>query len=162
MGARQLVRLGTTGALRAEIHLGDLIIATAATPTDGATITFMGGKPYAPAADFGLTHALVHAAERLGVPFRVGPIATLDIFSHYHPDPNFVRPWREAGALAVEMEASALFYLAASRGVQAACLGVVVDVDSGETNQEHTYLHPDELEAAVERMIDVALSADFG
>ncbi|HLE58161.1 MAG TPA: purine-nucleoside phosphorylase [Candidatus Limnocylindria bacterium] len=162
MGARQLVRLGTTGALRAEIHLGDLIIATASTPTDGATISLMGGKPYAPAADFGLTHALVHAAERLGVPFRVGPITTIDIFSHYHPDPNFVRPWREAGALAVEMEASALFYLAAARGVQAACLGVVVDVDSGETNQEHTYLSPDELEAAVERMIDVALSADFG
>jgi purine-nucleoside phosphorylase len=162
LGARQLVRVGTTGALQADIELGELIIATASTPTDGTTATFMGGRPYAPAADFALTHALVHAAERLGVPFRVGPIATIDVFSHYHPDPNFVRPWREAGALAVEMEASALFYLAASRGVQAACLGVVVDVDTGEANQEHTYLSPAELESAVERMIDVALSADFG
>jgi DeoD family purine-nucleoside phosphorylase len=162
LGARQLVRVGTTGALQADVRLGDLIIATASTPTDGTTATFMGGKPYAPAADFALTHALVHAAEKLGVPFRVGPIATIDVFSHYHPDPNFVRPWREAGALAVEMEASALFYLAASRGVQAACLGVVVDVDTGEANQEHTYLSPAELETAVERMIDVALSADFG
>jgi len=162
LGARQLVRVGTTGALQTEIRLGDLIIATASTPTDGTTATFMGGKPYAPAADFALTHALVHAAEKLGVPFRVGPIATIDVFSHYHPDPNFVRPWREAGALAVEMEASALFYLAASRGVQAACLGVVVDVDTGEANQEHTYLSPAELESAVERMINVALSADFG
>jgi purine-nucleoside phosphorylase len=162
LGARQLVRVGTTGALQADIQLGELIIATASTPTDGTTATFMGGRPYAPAADFALTHALVHAAERLGVPFRVGPIATIDVFSHYHPDPNFVRPWREAGALAVEMEASALFYLAASRGVQAACLGVVVDVDTGEANQEHTYLSPAELETAVERMIDVALSADFG
>jgi purine-nucleoside phosphorylase len=162
LGARQLVRVGTTGALQADIQLGELIIATASTPTDGTTATFMGGRPYAPAADFALTHALVHAAERLGVPFRVGPIATIDVFSHYHPDPNFVRPWREAGALAVEMEASALFYLAASRGVQAACLGVVVDVDTGEANQEHTYLSPAELESAVERMIDVALSADFG
>jgi DeoD family purine-nucleoside phosphorylase len=162
LGARQLVRVGTTGALQAEIRLGELIIATASTPADGTTATFMGGKPYAPAADFALTHALVHAAEKLGVAFRVGPIATIDVFSHYHPDPNFVRPWREAGALAVEMEASALFYLAASRGVQAACLGVVVDVDTGEANQEHTYLSPAELESAVERMIDVALSADFG
>jgi DeoD family purine-nucleoside phosphorylase len=162
LGARQLVRVGTTGALQAELHLGDLIIATSSTPTDGTTATFMGGKPYAPAADFALTHALVHAAERLGVPFRVGPIATIDVFSHYHPDPNFVRPWRDAGALAVEMEASALFYLAASRGVQAACLGVVVDIDTGEANQEHTYLSPAELESAVGRMIDVVLSADFG
>jgi DeoD family purine-nucleoside phosphorylase len=162
LGARQLVRVGTTGALRAEVGLGELVIATASSPTDGTTQTFMSGKPVAPAADFRLTHALVHAAEQLGVPFHVGPIATIDVFSHYHPDPHFVRPWREAGALAVEMEASALFYLAAARGVQAACVGVVVDVDTGEENQEHTYLSPEELAAAVDRMIDVVLAADFG
>lgn len=162
LGAKQLVRIGTTGALRPEIHLGDLVIATASTPTDGATQTFMGGKPYAPAADFALVHALVHSAERLGVPYRVGPIATLDIFSHYHPDPQFVKPWRDAGALAVEMEASVLFYLASTRGVQAACLGVVVDIDTGEANQEHTYLSADELNTAVERMVDVALAAEIG
>jgi purine-nucleoside phosphorylase len=162
LGARQLVRIGTCGALQADIPLGELIVATASTPTDGTTATLMGGRPYAAAADFALTHALVHAAEKLGVPFRVGPIATIDVFSHYHPDPNFVRPWREAGALAVEMEASALFYLAASHRVQAACLGVVVDVDTGEADQAHTYLSPAELSAAVGRMIDVALSADLG
>lgn len=161
LGARQFIRLGTTGALRDDIALGDLIIATAATPVDGTVATFMAAKPYAPAADFALTHALVHAAERLGVPFRVGPIASIDVFSHYHPDPNFVRPWREAGVLSVEMEASVLFYLAAARGVQAACLGVVVDVDTGEASQEHTYLSSEELNAAVERMIDVALAAEI-
>lgn len=162
LGARQLVRVGTTGALRGDLQLGEIVIATASSPTDGTTQTFMGGKPYAPAADFALTHALVHAAERLGAPFHVGPIATIDVFSHYHPDPNFVQPWRDAGALAVEMEASALFYLAAARAVQAACLGVVVDIDTGEANQEHTYLTAEQLNAAVERMIDVVLSADFG
>ena len=35
-----------------------------------------------------------------------------------------------------------------------------MDIDSGEENQEHTYLSPDELNAAVERMIDVALAAE--
>jgi purine-nucleoside phosphorylase len=162
LGARKLVRVGTTGALRAELGLGELVIATASSPTDGTTQTFMGGKPYAAAADFALVHALVHSAERLGVPFHVGPIATIDVFSHYHPDPQYVRPWRDGGALAVEMEASALFYLAAARHVQAACVGVVVDVDTGEENQEHTYLSPEELRAAVERMIDVVLGADLG
>jgi len=162
LGARQLIRVGTTGALRSEIELGSIVIATASSPTDGTTQTYMGGQPYAPAADFALTRALVESAERLGVAFRVGPIATLDVFSHYHPDPNFVAPWRSAGALAVEMEASALFYLAAARGAQAACMGVVVDIDSGEANQEHTYLSSDQLNAAVEQMIDVALGADVG
>ncbi len=161
LGARKLVRVGTTGALRTDVHLGDLIIATASSATDGTTQAFMRGQPYAPAADFALTHALVHAAERLGVPFHVGPIATLDVFSHYHPDPNFVRPWRDAGAIAVEMEASVLFYLAASHGAQAACLGIAVDIDSGDADEEHTYLTPEQLDAAVQRMIDVALAADL-
>lgn len=162
LGAKQFVRLGTSGALRDDISLGDLVIATASSPTDGTTQTFLGGHPYAPAADFRLTRALVASAERLGVRHHVGPIATIDVFSHYHPDPQFVHPWRAAGVLAVEMEASALFYLAAARGAQAACLGVAVDVDTGEENQEHTYLSPGELAAAVDRMIDVVLAADFG
>jgi DeoD family purine-nucleoside phosphorylase len=161
LGARQLVRVGTTGALRDDIALGDLVIATSASPIDGTVSTFMGGHPYAPAADFALTHALVHAAEQLGVPHHVGPIATIDAFSHYHPDPRFVAPWRDAGVLAVEMEASVLFYLAAARGVQAACLGVAVDIDTGEESQEHTYLSTEELNAAVERMLDVALAAEI-
>ena len=159
LGAQQLVRVGTTGALRADIGLGELIIATASSPVEGTTSTLTAGRPIAPAADFALVHALVHAAEELKVPFHVGPIATIEVFSHYHPDPNFVRPWREAGALAVEMEASVLFHLAASRGARAACLGVVVDIDSGEAAQENTYLTPHELDAAVGRMIDVALAA---
>lgn len=161
LGARQFIRLGTTGALHANVALGDLIIATSATPIDGTVATFMGGKPYAPVADFALTHALVHAAERLGVPHHVGPIASVDVFTHYHPDPHFVAPWRDAGVLSVEMEASVLFYLATSRGAQAACLGVTVDIDSGVENQEHTYLSAEELAAAVERMIDVALAAEI-
>jgi DeoD family purine-nucleoside phosphorylase len=162
LGGRQLVRLGTTGALQGHIKLGDVIIATSATPVDGTVSTLMGGHPYAPASDFALTRAMVEAAERLGVPHHVGPIASIDVFSHYHPNPHFVAPWRDVGVLSVEMEASVLFYLAAVRRVQAACLGVAVDVDTGEENQEHTYLTTDELNAAVDRMIDVALAAEVG
>ena len=47
LGARQLIRVGTTGALRADIGLGELIIATASTPVEGATPAFMAGKPIA-------------------------------------------------------------------------------------------------------------------
>ena len=40
-------------------------------------------------------------------------------------------------------------------------MGVAVDIDSGEEYQEHTYLSAEELSAAVERMIDVALAAEI-
>jgi purine-nucleoside phosphorylase len=57
------------------------------------------------------------------------------------------------------MEASALFYLAARAGVQAACLLTVSDVLSEHVSSEETYLSPDELGMAVDRMIEVALRA---
>jgi purine-nucleoside phosphorylase len=55
------------------------------------------------------------------------------------------------------MEASALFYLAARGGVQAACLLVVSDVLSEEVTSEESYVGPEELANAVERMTEVAL-----
>ena len=57
------------------------------------------------------------------------------------------------------MEASALFYLAARSGVQAACMLTVSDVMSEEVTSEESYLSPDELAAAVDKMIEVTLTA---
>jgi purine-nucleoside phosphorylase len=57
------------------------------------------------------------------------------------------------------MEASVLFYLAARAGVQAACLLTVSDVLNEEEGTEETYMSLEDLDAAVERMIEVALTA---
>jgi purine-nucleoside phosphorylase len=57
------------------------------------------------------------------------------------------------------MEASALFYLAARAGVQAACMLTVSDVMSEEVTSEESYLSPQDLAAAVDKMIEVTLTA---
>jgi DeoD family purine-nucleoside phosphorylase len=155
LGAKRLLRVGTCGGIAPGLKTGDLVIASSAAPTDGATHTYLHGEAYAPTADFALTHALFHAAEEVGIPARVGPVASVDVF--YNPDTDYAPRWRDRGVLAFEMEASALFYLAARAGVQAACLLVVGDVLSEEVTSEESYLSPDELAAAVERMIEVAL-----
>jgi purine-nucleoside phosphorylase len=64
--------------------------------------------------------------------------------------------------LAFEMEASALFYLAARSRVQAACVLIVSDVLSETDTSEETYVSPEQLAAAVDRMTDLVLAADFG
>ncbi len=155
LGARQLIRVGTCGGIAPDLKTGDLVIASSAAPTDGATQTYLHGEAYAPAPDFALTHALYHAAQAAGIPVRVGQVASVDVF--YNPDEDYARRWRERGVLALEMEASALFYLAARSGVQAACLLTVSDVLSEEVTSEESYLSPEELSQAVERMISVAL-----
>jgi DeoD family purine-nucleoside phosphorylase len=155
LGVRRLIRVGTCGGIAPGLKTGELVVATAACPVDGATRTYLHGEAYAPAADFGLTHALVHAAEEAGIPARPGLVASVDVF--YNTDSDYASRWRERGVLAFEMEASVLFYLAARAGRQSACLLVVSDVLSEEVTSEESYVSADELAAAVDRMTEVAL-----
>jgi purine-nucleoside phosphorylase len=157
LGAQRLIRVGTCGGIGKGLKTGDLVVATAACPTDGSTRTYLHGDAYAPAADFKLTRALVDAATASGIEPWTGLIASVDVF--YNPDPDYAKRWRERGVLALEMEASALFLLAARGGVQAACALTVSDVLSEEVSTEETYLPLDELDRAIDRMIDVALDA---
>ena len=157
LGARRLIRVGTCGGIAKALRTGELVIATAACPVDGATATYLLGEPYAPAADFALTRALVDAAEAADLTTTTGLIASVDVF--YNPDPDYARRWRDRGVLALEMEASALFYLAAREGVQAACVLTVSDVIGDDTTAEESYLPLEELDLAIDRMIDVALEA---
>jgi DeoD family purine-nucleoside phosphorylase len=160
LGARRLIRVGTCGGIAMGLQTGDLVIATAACPVDGATRTYLHGEPYAPAADFDLTRALVDAAAAAGVEAQTGLVASVDVF--YNTDDDYASRWRERGVLAFEMEASALFFLAARSGAQAACALTVSDVLSEETTTEESYLPLEELDRAIDRMIDVALVAGTG
>ncbi len=162
LGATRLVRVGTTGGIGRGVRAADLVIATAAAPVDGSTATYLHGEPYAPAADFELTRALVDAARAKGVEPHIGQVATVDVF--YNPDEDYVTKWRARNILGFEMEAAALFYLAsraagAGEDVRAACILTVSDTLSEEESSEDTYLPLDALERATDRMIEVALEA---
>lgn len=157
LGAKRLIRVGTCGGIAKGLRTGDLVIATAACPVDGSTATYLHGEAYAPAADFSLTRALVEAADAAGIGARTGLVASVDVF--YNTDADYAERWRDRGVLAFEMEASALFFLAARAGVQAACALTVSDVLSEEVTTEESYLPLEELDRAIDRMITVALDA---
>ena len=162
LGAKRLIRVGTCGGIGPGIRTGDMVIASSATPVDGATRTYLHGEPYAPAGDFWLTRALVDAAERRGVRPHVGQVATVDVF--YNPDEDYVTKWRARGILGFEMEAAALYYLAARANaagddVRAACVLTVSDVLSEQEKSEQTYMSLADLQAATDRMTEVALEA---
>ena len=157
LGARRLIRVGTCGGIAPGLRTGELVIATAACPVDGTTATYLHGEPYAPAADFALTRALVDAAAAAGIPTRTGLVASVDVF--YNTDADYAQRWRDRGVLAFEMEASALFFLAARSGVEAGCALIVSDVLGDDVTTEESYLPLDELDRAIDRMIGVALEA---
>jgi DeoD family purine-nucleoside phosphorylase len=146
-----LLRVGTCGGYGGELRLGDLIVATSATPQDGTVSSITGGVPYAPAAHFDLVHAAYHAAEGAGRRTFVGPIVSSDLF--YDPVEDPATLWGGLGVLAVEMEASAIFTIAAMRGVKAGCLLTVSDT----IGQEIVRISDEELRAAVDNMMALAL-----
>jgi len=155
LGVKRLIRIGTCGALRSDLGLGDLIVASAAVPADGTPRHYAADEPSAPIADFRMVHAAVHEAERLGMPVRVGSVATSDVF--YDPDPGRYLRWQRLGVLAVEMEAAVLFTVAALRGVSAACILTVSDVVPGLGLQAQR-IGDAELRNGVAQMTQLALA----
>jgi DeoD family purine-nucleoside phosphorylase len=151
LGARNLLRIGTCGGYKRDLRLGDLVIATAATPNDGTVSSITRGLPYAPAAHFDIVHAAHHAAESAGRRTFVGPIVSSDLF--YDPQEEPARLWGELGVLAVEMEAAAIFTLSAMRGVRAGCLLTVSDT----IGEEIVRISDEDLRNAVDNMLALAL-----
>src|SRR3954447_19350033 len=83
LGARRAIRVGTCGALAPDLELGALLVVEEA---------WHEGNDVAPSP--ALTSALVGDAR--------GSVVTTDVF--YDPDIARQEAWRDAGALAVEME----------------------------------------------------------
>ena len=151
LGAKNLLRVGTCGGYKEELRLGDLIVATSATPQDGTVSSITSGVPYAPAAHFDVVHAAHHAAESTGRRTFIGPIVSSDLF--YDPVEDPAALWGNLGILAVEMEASAIFTIAAMHGVKAGCLLTVSDIIGAELVR----ISDEELRNAVDNMMALAL-----
>src|SRR5439155_28036 len=132
---------------QAHHELGDLIVALSAVADDRTADHLVGYEPHCPTAHWNLIHGAVHAAKEIGQPMHVGPIVSSDVF--YNPDENQYERWSKRGVLAVEMEAAALFTVAALRRAQAGCLLTVSDI---VVEGEFKRITDEELRAAVDRM----------
>ena len=122
LGARRLVRIGTCGALSEGLDMGDLLAAELVLGADGASAALSGEEALRP--DPVLLERLVAAGARPAM------VVSSDLF--YDPREGTARQWIEHGALAVEMEAAAVFGVAARRGVAAACVVGVTDVPAAD------------------------------
>ena len=151
-----VVRVGSCGALTERVAIRDLVIASGACTDSSMNRLRFHGLDYAPVADFGLLRAAYDAAAaRDDVTAHVGLILSGDTF--YNPRPELTDPLVAHGVLAVEMEASALYTLAAAKGRRALAICTVSDhVVTGEetTSQER--------EETFGAMVEVALEAALG
>lgn len=126
-----LIRVGTCGAFQAELKIGDLILAMTSSTDSHINKLVFDGMDFAPTANFELLLKAYQAAQKRNLKINVGGIISMDVF--YKEGFEWWRIWADYGTLAVEMETTALYTLAAKYKVKA--LSVLTVSDNLITNE---------------------------
>ena len=141
---QSVIRVGSCGALSEKLAVRDLVIASGACTDSSMNRIRFEGYDYAPVADFGLLKAAYDAATATprDVGVHVGLLHSSDTF--YPPRPELTSRLADFGVLAVEMEASALYTIAAGFGRRALAICTVSDhivtgVETTAAERERTF-----------------------
>jgi purine-nucleoside phosphorylase len=155
---RQLVRVGSCGALVDQLDVRDVVLAMSASTDSAINRVRFEGLDYAATADFELLRTAYDVATDAGIAVQVGPIFSADSF--YSDRPELLGRMADHGAIAVEMETSALYTLAAKHRRRALAVLTVSDhVKTGEqtTAQERESTFADMVQVALQTMLAVPL-----
>lgn len=147
---KNIMRIGSCGAIQPEIELRDIVLAMSASTNGGNNKNTFKGMDFAPCADADLFLTASKKAEEMKLRVKSGNILSSDNF--YDDDPEIWKLWARFGVLAIEMEASMLYSLAAKLGVKALAICTVSD---SIVNQ--TLLTSEEREKSFDEMILLAL-----
>lgn len=143
VGADTFIRVGSCGALQAEMEPGDLVITTGGVRQEGTSDAYVR-EDYPATADHEVVSALVAAAERLDYDYHTGITMSADSFYAGQGRPGFegfeaagsdelVENLRDANVANIEMEASAIMTLANIYGLRAgAVCSVFANRETGE------------------------------
>ena len=139
IGLKYYLRVGTCGAIQKHVNLGDIVVSSAAVRLEGAS------KDYAPieypaVSSLELTNDIITGLKTTEIPYHVGITASTDTFwqgqERYDSYTGYllqkkrgaIDEWRALNVINFEMEASALFVMASTMGLHAACICGVVAV----------------------------------
>ena len=150
-GLKTLIRVGTCGGLNARVKVRDLILAQAASTDSAIVRDRFGPYNFAPIADFGLLRAAAEKAEAAGMRFHAGNMLSSDIFYHADGFAGYDK-LPDHGVIGVEMEAAALYTLAARFGVKA--LTICTMTDCLITHEE---IDANERQTSLKEMVSLAL-----
>lgn len=160
VGVKNVIRIGTCGALKKEIKPGDLIIPSSAIREEGTTSAYVGPEVSA-VADVELVAKLESSAKSKNYKYWKGINRTHDAF--YEPIENFLK-LKGSEAISSEMECSAVFLIASLRGLKAAAVLAVnttEPIDEIEKNPDLIYqlIEDPNAKDGIERAILTALDS---
>ena len=123
-GCKKLVRIGTGGAVRESLNVGDIVLSSAVSTTSSLNMYHLPGT-FAPVADFDLLHKAYHLAKDKGIDVTVGNTLSND-YLYVDNKAEYSRQWEKYGILLSEQEGAGLYTVAAKEGVKALMIVSVV------------------------------------
>lgn len=149
-GVENVIRVGSAGALQADIPLREIIIAGGASTNSNYASAFNIPGTFAPICSYDLLKTATSEADKLNASYMVGNVLSSDSF---YSDNNDAEIWAKMGVLAVEMEAAALYMNAARSNKNALAILTVSDnVVTGETTTA------EERQSSFTTMMELALN----
>ena len=122
---KKILRVGRCGSIDDELNIGQIVATMGASTDSNMNRARFGGFDFAATADFEMLTDWVRCAELMGADIRVGNVLTSDTF--YHSSNDIYDLCRSLGILAVEMEAAALYRVAAEHRISALAVMTVSD-----------------------------------
>ncbi|MDD2197737.1 MAG: purine-nucleoside phosphorylase [Bacteroidales bacterium] len=112
-GVETLVRVGSCGSIQDNVNIMDIILAMGACTDSGMNKVRFGGLDFAPTANFELLKKAWEVAKEKKLNVHTGTVLTSDFFyGESHLADPFLS-WKTYGVLGVDMEAAALYSIAA-------------------------------------------------
>jgi uridine phosphorylase len=154
LGTEKFISIGTAGGLQHDAKVGDIVLCDRAIRDEGVSHHYVPPGKYGYASS-NLTTRLADAFVRRGTRYTTGCAWTID--TPYRETLEEIRQYEREGVRCVEMEAAAIFSVAACRSVQAASAFVVSDllVDGVWEPQ----MRSEETIAGLRTLYDAAVSA---
>ncbi len=149
-GVEQVIRIGSAGAYSPDCQLFDIVIAQAACSDSNFAHQYNLPGHYSAIGSFDLIEKAYAEANKIGARVHVGNIFSSDIF--YSASPEEWKKWADMGCLCVEMEAYALYCIAAHYHKKA--LAIMTISDSFITSKATT---AEERQTSFTNMMKVAL-----
>lgn len=139
MGAKEILAFGCCGSLQPDLKVGDVVIPTAALTEEGTSAHYVLPPGVAAAPDANIAGACDRECREKGLRAVCGRVWTTDAL--FRETRGKAKRYAQMGLLAVEMEMSALFTVAAYRKVRLGGLMVVSD-ELGTLKWKPGFLNP--------------------
>ncbi len=124
-GVKNIIRVGTCGAVSKEIEVLDVIIGMGACTDSKVNRMRFNGHDFAAICDYELLRKAVDVAAGKGIDIKVGNIYSADLF--YTPQPEMFDLMEKLNILGIDMEAAGLYGVAAEYGANALTILTVSD-----------------------------------